>query len=88
MPFIQFDPQTKPGNPTAGVGSGLLLPAAMAEIQSTEFWTKCELMSKNSLRLSACEKFIAVPSGREFIVALNKTNGPDTASVIVKRMDW
>jgi hypothetical protein len=61
---------------------------SMAEIQSSEFLTKCELMSKNSLRLSACGKFIAIPAGREFIVAINKTNGPDTASVLVKRIDW
>ncbi len=61
---------------------------AMAEIQYTEFWPKCELMSKNSLRLSICERFIAIPAGREFLVALNKSNGPDAASVLVKRIDW
>ena len=57
------------------------------EMEFSEFLPRCELMSKNSLKLSACGHFIAIPAGRELIFAVNSAGGPDPASVLTKTVE-
>jgi hypothetical protein len=58
-----------------------------SEIICKEIVPKCELMSKNALKLSCCEKFLAIPAGRELFIASINVRG-DAVGVLVKNIEW